>query len=151
MPEIITSHLTHIYWALFCLLVAVLVHFWPTIKTWWAARKAAAEAEAKRVKAAAEAEAKRVKAALELAAGDVESVYTRIKGDLQAYVAGTEAKIKALEAKIDAQVKADEAKVQAAASNGQAPPVEPPPAQAPVAELETPNLVHGWVPPVAQA
>jgi hypothetical protein len=140
MPEIITSHLTHIYWALFCLLVAVLVHFWPTIKTWWAARKAAAEAEAKRVKAA-----------LELAAGDVESVYTRIKGDLQAYVAGTEAKIKALEAKIDAQVKADEAKVQAAASNGQAPPVEPPPAQAPVAELETPNLVHGWVPPVAQA
>jgi hypothetical protein len=144
MPEIITSHLTHIYWALFCLLVAVLVHFWPTIKTWWAARAAAAAAEEKRIKAA-----------LELAAGDVESVYSRIKGDLQAYVAGTEAKIKALEAKIDAQVKADEAKVQtAAAPLAQAPASGPTPASDPGPDpIASPEAaqVHGWAPPVAQA
>jgi cell division protein FtsL len=113
MPEIVTTHLTHIYWALVCLLVAVLVHFWPTIKTWWAARAAAAEAEGKRAKALAE-----------LAAVDLE------------------AKAKDMESRIDARVAADALKVAAAvdpatdpASAPAAPEIVTIPAATPVRSL----------------
>jgi hypothetical protein len=99
MPEIISSHLTHFYWALVCLAVALLVHHAPQIKVWWAAKKAAAEVEAKKAKALAE-----------LAGRDFESYLMRARqvalGDIEAL----EDRFKVLEAKVNAQVLADEAK-----------------------------------------
>jgi|GEM_PF-6636386 flagellar biosynthesis/type III secretory pathway M-ring protein FliF/YscJ len=131
MPEIVTTHLTHIYWALVCLLVAVLVHFWPTIKTWWAARAAAAEAEGKRAKALAE-----------LAAVDVESLFKRIEDAFDAKVKALEAKAKDMESRIDARVAADALKVAAAvdpatdpASAPAAPEIVTIPAATPVRSL----------------
>ena len=142
MFDFISSHLTHIYWAVFCVLVAVVVHYWPTIKAWWAARKAAALAEEKRIKAA-----------LELAAGDVEALYARIRADVKGDVDALEAKVKALEARLDAQVKADEADVKTGINNVQTTvatdlqkvAVTVDPALAPEAAQ-----VHGWAPPVAR-
>jgi hypothetical protein len=133
--DFISSHLTHIYWAVFCVLVAVVVHFWPTIKAWWAARKAAALAEEKRLKALAE-----------VAAGDIEGLYTRIRLDVQGDISALVKQVKALELRIDAQVKADAAKVQTTvATDLQHAALAVDPALAPEAAQ-----VHGWVPPVVQ-
>jgi len=141
--DFISSHLTHIYWAVFCVLVAVVVHFWPTIKAWWAARKAAALAEEKRLKALAE-----------VAAGDIEGLYTRIRLDVQGDIAALVKQVKALELRIDAQVTADEAKGKTIITNIQTDlgqglqkaALEVDPGLAPEA-----TQVHGWVPPAIQA
>ena len=131
MFDFISSHLTHIYWAVFCVLVAVVVHYWPTIKAWWAARKAAALAEEKRLKALAE-----------VAAGDIEGLYTRIKLDVQGDISALVKQVKALELRIDNQVAADEAKAKTVIIN----------AQTTVAADPAPEAaqVHGWAPPVAR-
>ena len=130
MFDFISSHLTHIYWAVFCVLVAVVVHYWPTIKAWWAARKAAALAEEKRLKALAE-----------VAAGDIEGLYTRIKLDVQGDISALVKQVKALELRIDNQVAADEAKAKTVIIN----------AQTTVAADPAPEAaqVQGWVPPAA--
>ena len=103
MPDIVTTHLTHLVWAFICLAVALAVHFWPPIKAWFAARAAAVAAEEKRAKAL-----------LELATCDLEGIYTSIKLDVQSDIAALVKQIKALEARIDAQVAADALKVAAA-------------------------------------
>ena len=84
MPEIITSHLTHFAWAAVCLIVALLVHFWPTIKAkaaaYWGKIKAAfAKDEAKVKDQVEQAVAAEVKKVADSTASEVQSLITRIE------------------------------------------------------------------------
>lgn len=84
MPEIITSHLTHFEWAAVCLIVALLVHFWPTIKakvaTNWAKIKAAFAKDEAKVKGQVEqAVAAEVKKVADATSASVLALVTRIE------------------------------------------------------------------------
>jgi len=168
MPEIITSHLTHIVWGLVCMMVAFLVHFWPSIKAWWAQIKADLGTDERRVKAILELLRDQVEVSVqkEMAkvADDVQSVKTRIETaekNFTAEMANFEeracASFVALQERIHAQMEADVARSAAVVKAGQAvaeaaaptpvPPTEPAPA---ALQPEAPE-VHGWVPPAVQA
>jgi len=84
MPEIITSHLTHFAWAAVCLIVALLVHFWPTIKAkaaaYWDKVKAAFAKDDAKVKAQVEQTvAAEVKKVADATADSVKALITRME------------------------------------------------------------------------
>ena len=103
MPEIISSNLIHIIWALVALAALFLGHYWSNLK-----------ADAAKGAAIAEADAKKIKAAAEVLGDGVESflakVSTRVKADFEAHKAKADAEA----AKALAEAQKFEAAVEAA-------------------------------------
>ena len=141
MPELITAHLTHFSWAAVCLLVAVLVHFWPTIKAKAAAGWASLKASFQRDEAKARAVGELVEQAVQ---GEVKKVTDATSASVMALVTRIETLERAFKAAVEAQVQADASKVASAA------PILVTITNPPGSELaQEAEPVKAWAPPAA--